>query len=117
MARRILNVDQIVEQAEQEGYDHGVTAGSWLLDGNSTSEAARRLLRGIEDGDPMVLDALPSSPLSGEWADSLTPADVLAWYELDEDDDAAGDVLRAFEDGFSRGVQDEAVRSATALLA
>lgn len=32
MARHILNVDQIVEQAEQEGYERGVAAGSWLLD-------------------------------------------------------------------------------------
>lgn len=116
MARRILNVDQIVEQAEQEGYDHGVTAGSWLLDGNSTSEAARRLLRGIEDGDPMGPRCAAVLAALGRMADSLTPADVLAWYELDEDDEAAEDVLRAFEDG-SRGVQDEAVRSATALLA
>ncbi len=117
MARHILNVDEIIERAEQEGYAHGVTAGSWLLDGNSSEEAAHRLLRGIEDGDPEILDQLPAAPLSGEHADSLLPRDVLAWYDLDEQHDAADDVLRAFEDGFSRGVEVEAVRSATALLA
>jgi len=117
IARHILCIDDVLERAEQEGFEHGVTAGSWLLDGNSSEEAARRLLTGIEDGDPEILDALPSSPLSGEWADSLTPADVLGWYDLDEDHEAADDVLRAFEDGFSRGVEAEAVRSATALLA
>ncbi len=117
MARRILNLDEVVERAEEEGYEHGVTAGSWLLDGNSSADAARRLLRGIEDGDPEILDQLPASPLSGEYADGLLPRDVLAWYDLDEQHDAADDVLRAFEDGFSRGVKAEAVRSATALLA
>ncbi len=117
MSRHILNIDEVVERAEREGYDHGVTAGSWLLDGNSSEDAARRLLRGIEDGDPEILDALPCSPLSTEWADSLTPADVLGWYDLDSEHDAADDVLRAFEDGFSRGVEVEAVRSATAFLA
>ena len=116
IARHILNVDEIIERAEQEGYDHGVTAGSWLLDGNSSEEAARRLLTGLEDGDPEILDQLPASPLSGEYADGLLPRDVLGWYDLDEQHDAADDVLRAFEDGFSRGVEAEAVRSATALL-
>lgn len=62
-------------------------------------------------------DALPSSRLSGEWADSLTAADVLDWYDLDEDGEAAEDVLSAFEDGYSRGVQDEAMRSARAVPA
>ena len=117
MARHIRNVDEIVERAEQEGYEHGVTAGSWPLDGNSNEESARALLRGVTDGDPLTMDALRSSPLSGEWADGVTPADVLGWYDLDEDDDAAEEVLQAFEAGFSRGVQDEAVRSARAVLA
>ena len=114
MARRILNLDEIIERAEREGYDHGVTAGSWLLDGNSTQDAARELVRGIEEGDPIVLDLLPSSPLSGEYADGVLPPDVL--HDIDEDHDAASDVLDAFEAGFSRGVEAEAVRSARALL-
>jgi hypothetical protein len=35
---------------------------------------------------------------------------------MTEDDDAADDVLTAYDDGFSRGVSDEAVRSARAML-
>ena len=50
--------------------------------------------------------------LSEEWADSLTPADVLGWYDFDQEHDAADDVLSAFEEGYSRGVQDEAVPAA-----
>ncbi len=80
-------------------------------------DAARRLLDGIADGDPLVLDELPCSPLSGEWADGLLPRDVLAEYGLDEEHDAADDVLSAFEAGYDRGVHDEATRSARALLA
>jgi hypothetical protein len=105
-----------LEGARQEGYERGVAAGSWLLDGNSTEDAARELLRGIEDGGPAVLDLLPSSPLSGEYADGLLPRDVLGLYDVDEEHDAADDVLRAYEDGFARGVEDEAVRSARAML-
>jgi ribosome modulation factor len=116
IARHMLDVEDVLERAEQEGYEAGKAAGSWLLDGNSSEETARRLLAGIEDGDPEILEALPSSPLSGECADGLMPRDVLGWYDLDEEHDAADDVLRAFEDGYDRGVQDEATRSARAFL-
>jgi hypothetical protein len=112
-----MTPDEILTDAEQEGYDAGKAAGSWLLDGNSTTENARRLLQGIEDGDPEIMDELPSAPLSGEWADGLLPRDVLAWYDMDDNDDAADDVLSAFENGYSRGVMDEAVRSAQAIIA
>lgn len=116
MARHLLDLDEVLERAEQAGYEAGKAAGSWLLDGNSTEDAARRLLDGIEDGDPAIMDALPCLPFSGEWADGLLSRDLLAEYDLDEEHDAADDVLRAFENAYLRGVVDEAVRSARALL-
>ena len=112
-----MTTDEILADAEQEGYDHGKSAGSWLLNGNSTTNDARRLLQGIEDGDPEIMDELPAAPLSGEWADSLLPRDVLGWYEINDDDDVADDVLSAFELGYSRGVMDEVIRSAQAIIA
>jgi hypothetical protein len=105
-----------LDDAAREGYERGVAAGSWVIDGNTSDQAARRLLAGIEDEDPQVLDALPSAPLSGQWADGLTPCGVLAWYDLDEDCSSADGVVNAFEDGFSRGVLDEVMRSARAHL-
>lgn len=108
--------DAIIEAARVAGYEHGKAAGSWVIDGNTSEDTARYILAGIEDGDPAVLDALPSSPLSGEWADCLLPRDVLSSLDVDEDDDAADDILSAFEDGFSSGVEDEVVRSASAVL-
>ena len=110
------SLDVVEEDARARGVEDGTAAGSWVLDGNSTEETARAILDGIEDGDPMILDALPSAPLSGEFADGLLPRDVLGWYGMSEDDDAADDVLRAYEDGFSEGVTDEAERSARAML-
>lgn len=104
------------ERADAAGYEAGTAAGSWVIDGNTTEDAARTLLEGIADGDPEVLDALPSSPLSGEWAGDPLPRDILAEFDLTEDDDAAEDILRAYEEGFSRGVVDEAQRSAYAIL-
>lgn len=34
-------------------------AARWYLDGNADEETYRRVLKGIEDGDPMILDDLP----------------------------------------------------------
>jgi hypothetical protein len=47
----------------------------------------------------------------------VTPADVLGWYGIDEEHDAAGDVLDAFERGFARGVEGQAAREARAIFA
>jgi len=110
-------MDAAEEAAHARGREDGVAAGTWILDGNSTEEAARALLAGIEDGDPAVLDALPSAPLSGEFADGLLPRDVLAWYGLTEEDAESDDILSAYEDGYADGVQEEAERSARAMLA
>lgn len=49
------------------GQQDGESAGSWMFDGNTTDETYRHVLRGIEEGDPEVLDMM-GAPLSGEWA-------------------------------------------------
>ena len=99
----------------QLGYEAGVAAGSWVLDGNSSEADAQALLRMIEDGDPMF--EVPS-PLSGEWADGWTPALVFeqADVERPDDPDAEGELLDCFEAGFCEGYEDEVVRSARSLL-
>lgn len=123
------------ERADALGYEAGVAAGSWVIDGNTDAEDAASLLRMIEDGDPAAWDAFPSSPLSGEYADGWTEEAVCeqsglpeeTWnaytcavgFEQKLDYEAVAlvdDVLRAFEDGYSRGVMDEIVRSCRALL-
>lgn len=104
------------------GADHGKAAGSWYF--NPGDEAtARRVLQGIEDGDPEVLDTFPHSPLSGEWADGPTPTSVFAdVLGVAADDDRAAwidtehDLLRAYEDAFREAAADEIERSARALI-
>jgi len=88
--------------ARAEGVEDGRAAGSWVIDGNTTPETARRILRGIDDGDPEILDMEPS-PLSGEWAGEPTPDTVLESVGIDREDDRADDVLQAYELGFSEG--------------
>ncbi len=104
--------DLIEDEARKQGLEDGTAAGSWVIDGNTSTETARKILDGIEDLDPMILDVLPSAPLSGEYADGLLPRDVLGWYGMTEDDTAADSILSAYEDGYSEGVMHEVERSA-----
>lgn len=81
----------------EAGAEYGRAAASWFFDGNTPRETYQRVLAGLEDGDPEILDSLPSAPLSGEFADSPTPRDVLP---VNCPPDWEDDLLRAYEDGF-----------------
>lgn len=96
-----------IESAEIEGRRAGESAASWFFDGNTSLETYRRVQDGIDEGDPEVLDTFPSSPLSGEWADGVTPMGLvrslgLDPHDIDEDDQSA--LCDAYE-----GAYDEAV--------
>src|SRR3989304_6284434 len=112
----------------------GTTAGEAAASGYSISDepTARKVLAGIEDGDPQVLDTFPWPDLSGQWADVpsgpqvvreiLDDADVqhasagdnhapgacnrCDWY------DASGDLLDAYELAYGQAMQDEIERMA-----
>lgn len=106
-----------VTAAYELGNEHGRAAATWLLDGNSTRRQAEALLRGLLEGDPMVIDTLPSQPLSGEWAGAATARDILAELgEEDTDPDVQWDILREYEDGYSDGVQQGAEKEARQFL-
>lgn len=104
--------DAAIERAENRGMQDGRAAGSWFFDGNTEDITFQIVLKGIEDGDPAVMDSFPSSPLSGEWADDLTPAQLFEDLDMSGEEDYADDVLRAFEDAFSSAAHDEIERVA-----
>ncbi len=98
------------KKAYKAGYEHGSNAGSWVIDGNTSRDSATRILKGIEDGDPEIMDMQPS-PLSGEWAGESI-SELSAQYGVDlSDDDKASD----FEQGFSDGYWNEVERTARAI--
>lgn len=101
------------EQAELLGKDHGRAVGSWVLDGNSTSETARAILRGYDDGDPEVMDMQPA-PLSGEWADSWTPKTLADELGIAEDDERLDELCTEYELGYSTAYWDEVISTAKA---
>jgi len=48
----------LVARAEELGRGVGKTVAAWVFDGNTPGEAYQRVRRGIDDGDPAVLDAI-----------------------------------------------------------
>ncbi len=68
----------IEQQAAAKGTQAGKAAASWVFDGNTTTETYRQFLVMHEDGDPMIENFGPGAGwLSGEWADSETPASLM----------------------------------------
>jgi hypothetical protein len=107
-----MNRDSLLTQAYDIGYEHGKNAGSWVFDGNTDQATYERYAKGLEDGDPEILDTLPNSPLSGEWADGPTPTSVLSDLGL-ENNDNMGEydyLLDAYEQGFGEGCNNEIER-------
>jgi hypothetical protein len=99
--------DNLTDQAAEYGRDAGRAAASWVFDGNSTEQAYRWVLRGIEDGDPEVLDAYRVPDLSGEYQGDLTDRDLAimlgsTWDAMGQEalDDAADAYLNAASQSF-----------------
>lgn len=105
------------DKIEARGLSDGKAAGSWVIDGNTSEEAAASILRGIEEGDPAVLDALPLFPrVSGEWADDETWHDILEQEGCEGSDDDRQDLFDLYCLAFATGATDEMVTSARAVL-
>ncbi len=95
----IQGPDETPTKAYQAGHERGQSSGTWVIDGNTSEDHARRLLKGIEDGDPEILDMAPN-PLSGEWAGESIP-ELSNQYEIDlTDDENATEFEQGFNDGF-----------------
>ena len=106
--------------AIRKGLDDGDGAAGWWIQenggGRDTRPAkdlaamAERVLQGLDDGDPEILDGIPAPDLSGQWADGLTPRGLLDWIGADPDStraaEAESDLCDAYEAAFSRAATD-----------
>ena len=104
-----MRTREILSAAKRDGARAGRNAASWCIDGNTTDETLRRLVQGLEDGDPMILDAYRTPNLSGEFADDPTPRTLQADYDVSDKrwDDIGDGVCNAWQDA-----ADEAFRHA-----
>jgi hypothetical protein len=94
------------------GAQAGRTAADWWVQDTvggratgDTAAVARRVLAGLDDGDPAVLDSLPTPvPDDGQWYDEAAPAGApeLADFTAAEREAA----VDAYRDGFDTAVTD-----------
>jgi hypothetical protein len=114
-------IEKAIKEAEKLGKEHGENAAQWVAQDSwggrvassrQSEENARAFLKGIEEGDPIIMDSYVSPNLSGEWADSMTEADLLKaafdgfdadiidTLEPEEIDEIANAYEQAASDGF-----------------
>ena len=113
--------EQAIEYARERGEQDGTNAAGWYIQDafggrvtRGAEESARRILQGIEDGDPEITDGFPYADLSGEWADRLTGPELVddaisaAGIDHDDgDDDVAAhqwfaEICEAYEAAFDQ---------------
>jgi hypothetical protein len=120
-------VDEAIAKAEKLGKAHGINAAEWAIQdswgGRVSSpqdrEAAKAFLDGAEAGDPAIMDKFSPPNLSGEWADSMTPAKLIE--EVTEGkimltEEEADAVCQAYEIEAQNGFWQELETSAVNLL-
>ena len=102
----------------EQGVKDGRSAGSCVIDGNTSDETCRKILAGLEDCYPEVLDMLPELRL-GEWADDPTVSDLLdaAGIEGTYSDEYEDDLFFEYSDAWVEGMQSEVERACRARLA
>lgn len=106
--------DDIETKAAAIGREHGKNAAGWTYDGNTAGSWYSWMLKGIENGDPEVLDSLRTPDLSGEYADDYTPARLAKDLEISEESDPDGlalnDACDAYQDAASEAFWGEIER-------
>ncbi len=105
----------ITAKAASLGRDAGKAAASWMFDGNTPEDAYRAVLRGIDDGDPAVLDAHPAPSLSADGG--YSEADLARDLGLDGEDQLPPEAVTAYLDAAAGTFWDETERIAREHLA
>ena len=107
-------------KAAEIGTSHGRNAAGWVFDGNTPAAVYAEVLKGIEDGDPQVMDAYRAPDLSGEFADSYSEHLLIAETGLgdaelmpdDEWNEAVSEAANAYNDAASAAFWAEVERVA-----
>ena len=109
--RRLTEVPPpLVAKAEELGRDAGKAAAGWVFDGNTPEEEYQRVLRGIEEGDPAVLDAA-EPPAIGPAA-GYDPGDLARDLGIEPADRALPRAVSAYAGAFTGAFWQETERAA-----
>lgn len=126
-----VNADEALDAARQLGTEHGKNAAAWweqdAIGGRSSGDVkitASTVLKGLEDGYPEILDALPHADLSGQWADGMTPQILAEECDVPNEaleTDAGADFLDllccTYKAAFNLAAQDAVETACIAVLA
>ncbi len=116
--------DRLKAAVRKVGEEHGAARGSWVISGNTDRRTAERIVKGLDDGDPEILDSLPSLQM-GEWADDPTENDIVseavydAKLQIEPDSlepEEVDELINEYQDGWYAGRDQEVERSARAVL-
>lgn len=115
--------EQLTQEAAKLGREAGENAAAWweqdAIGGRATSgerDRAELTLKGIEDGDPAVMDSLPFPNLSGQWADDPTPQTLMAELDCEVEPEEEPEICEAWEVAASDAVLDSVERMCRELL-
>lgn len=87
------------ELAARQGARDGKAMAEWAIEPDRLSpEAMRRILNGIEEGDPRVLEAFREPDLSGEYTGEPTPQSLAEELGLDPENDDLSLAAEAWEE-------------------
>ena len=108
----------LVERASALGAEHGTAGGSWVFDGNTPHEDYVGALE--EDGDDWwELYGPDTGPLSGEWADGMTPdglfrelGQAIDFADPDQYERDLAPLCDAYEQAYYAAWRDEVLRMA-----
>lgn len=91
-------------QAYELGAEHARNAASWVIDGNTSTDAIRRVVALLDEGAD-IDDYLPRAPnLSGEYADDLTPLRLVT--EITGDSVDPDPIIDGISDAYEAGVSE-----------
>jgi len=102
--------DPLVTRAGELGRDAGRAAATWVFDGSTPEEAYQRVLRGIDEGDPAVLDAI-EPPAIGPAA-GYDEGDLARDLGIEPGDRALPRAVSAYADAFTGSFWQETERTA-----
>ena len=102
--------DPLVNRAGELGREAGRAAATWVFDGSTPEEAYQRVLRGIDEGDPAVLDAI-EPPAIGPAA-GYDEDDLARDLGIKPEDRALPRTVSAYADAFTGGFWQETERAA-----
>jgi len=92
-------------EIERIATGHGKAAASWAFDGNTSRETYEAARKGIDDGDPMVMDGFRVPDLSGKFSDDYDDRALACDLDIPEDehdtlDEAATEYLAVVNDAY-----------------